>query len=134
MVNELLAVLKNLNETGIELIKSEENNWFKLTDLTELNFNTNSCRLVANIIISDDRANAVTLCMYKDMFRMIRYSGIDPVNYTCKEFKSIRISTDMDSEEEFFQQSTIEDFDGLVYDEYKAIKEIILLMNKHLWS
>lgn len=134
MLNELQAILDNLNATGIELIKSEEPQWIKLTELTELNFNTNACRLVANIITSEDLTNAVTLCMYKDIVRMVRYTGIDPVKNTCKDLKNIKIRSNIGSEEEFFQESTVADLDDLVYNEYKVIQEIISLMKNHLWS
>lgn len=134
MIDELVKVLDNVNNNGLTTLISAESEWLKLSEMTELNYNTNSCRLVANIITSDDHANAVTLCLYKDMFRMVRYTGIDPANNTCKDLKNTKIRIDIGSEEEFFQESTVEDFNGLVYDEYHVIQQIISVMTKHLWS
>lgn len=134
MKNELLVVLNDLNTTGLELLVSEKRQWVRVNDLIEINYNANACRFIANIIVSEDLADAVSIFMYKTKFRMVRYFGVNHEKNTCKDLKEARIRTDIETEEEFFQESTIADLNDLVYDEYQLIKEIIETLDKNLWS
>lgn len=131
---ELENVLQHLNDTGIVRIMEGKKEWIKLTEMTEVNHNTNACRLVLNIVLTEDHANAASLFLYKDKFRMVRYWGINPEQNTCKDMKNTEIRTNIESEEEFFQESTVADLNELVYDEYQVIQEITSVMDKHLWS
>lgn len=134
MKDKLIAVLNNLNTTGLDLLASESRQWVRVNDLIEINYNANACRFIANIIVSEDLEDAVSIFMYKTKFRMVRYFGVNNEKNTCKDLKEARIRTDIESEEEFFQESTIEDLNDLEYDEYQLIKEIIDTLDKNLWS
>lgn len=134
MKTELIAVLNDLNTTGLDLLVSEKREWVRVNDLIEINYNANACRFIANIIVSVDLEDAVSIFMYKTKFRMVRYFGVNHEKNTCRDLKETRIRTDIETEEEFFQESTIADLNDLEYDEYQLIKEIIDILDKNLWS
>lgn len=134
MKNELIAVLNNLNTTGLDKLISEKREWVRVNNLIEINYNANSCRFIANIIVDVDLGAAVSIFMYKMKFRMVRYFGVNHEKNTCSDLKESRIRSDIETEEEFFQESTIADLNDLTYDEYQIIKEIIDTLDKNLWS
>lgn len=134
MKDELIAVLNDLNTTGLEKLEKGHREWVYVNDMIEINYNANACRFIANIIVSENLEDAVSIFMYKEKFRFVRYFGVDNVKNTCRDLKETRIRTNIESEEEFFQESTIEDLNDLEYYEYQLIKEIIDTLDKNLWS
>lgn len=134
MLDELVTVLNYMKNTDIIAACEEKKNWIKLTEMTEVNHNAISCRMVINIILTVDASNSASIFLYKDKFRIIRYIGIDLVNNTCKNFRNVSIRNGIESEEEFFQESTVADLNELEYDEYQVIQEIVSIMDKKIWS
>ena len=134
MLDELVTVLNYIKNTDIIPAYEKNINWIKLTEMTEVNHNAIGYGIIINIILTTDSSNSASIFLYKDKFRIVRYIGIDLVNNTCKNFRNVSIRNGIESEEEFFQESTVADLNELEYDEYQVIQEIVSIMDKKIWS
>lgn len=128
MIEELTHVLDVLKGNIPGMIYPEFKRWSRLTDMTEVLLNTGSERkLVINVItdIREDKSDAKCLHIFNDHIRYYAYKNIDiDGRVDCDDIHESTIKFGIRSEEEFFQESTLDNFGDMLYSEYSIIQEI----------
>ncbi|EAZ2023003.1 hypothetical protein BZF66_06790 [Salmonella enterica] len=111
------------------------NYWEKTNNLTEVYVNTLAHRISINIHVPDDNSlNGIAFYLFKNKFVYVSYSKIDPVTKKCERSREVSIRSDIECDEEFFQESCISDLNDLEYSNYKLLREIVDINKNFLWS
>ncbi|AZU98162.1 hypothetical protein SEPL_209 [Salmonella phage SE_PL] len=109
--------------------------WEKTNSLTEVYVNTFAHRITINIHVPDDNTlKGIAFYLFKNKFVYISYYNIDTATLKCEKSRDVSIRSDIETEEEFFQESCISDLNDLEYSNYKLLREIIDMNEDFLWS
>ena len=133
---ELVKVLEELKVNGFEEVR-KGSCWFRISDRTEIYYNNPSCRLVINVAlryIDENTVESAGIHIYKNKFVYIRYYGVNIERKMCENTSRTSLRIDMESEGEFFQESTIKDLLDIEYNSYVTIQEITSLITEWLWT
>lgn len=122
MKDDLNIVLEDIKQSEV---KGIEHGWKRLSDHVTVAYYHPSTVFLFSFVYQDNKAT------YKDQFRVYKkkiiYTNyiIDnrqvPFTTKCKE---VHIRNNIKSEEEYFQESTLYDLNGLIYDDYIYIQQI----------
>jgi|AGFS01.1.fsa_nt_gi hypothetical protein len=133
----LRSVLNYIKKVGLDYDPDE---WIRVDELTEFYINTMSHRITINIALVEDEVdyakdpNGLAFYIYSNKFIFVHFFGINHFAKTCESKNEAAIRSDIESEEEFFQESCVENLLSVEYSNYQLVKEIIEACDGFLWS
>lgn len=137
MIDDLKKILKDVELNAEDNLAKEKSTWKIISDKSQYEYNTPGCRLVITTVVENVEPLAVNTMMFsifKNTFTCVRMYGVNIINHKFERKHEVSIKNGIESEEEYFQLSTVYDFNGLRYEEYEVIQDIVAIVTEHAWS